>query len=176
MWNADVTQPVGFGIFDPQGSNYNATGFGLQPQYIGNVVLGPTQIASPTNQTLPSLTGTGAGSNPYDISGFGGLPQSVFNTTPDNNASKPFNSQTDCSWWDIKCQWKGAPTWLGGQGLEPYGLAGVPSGGTGSGATGWLESYFIRFAIIILGFIFVAAGLFMFQGKNIVVETAKAIK
>lgn len=40
LWVSEVTQPVTTGTFDPVADNYNAAGYGIQPQFMGSQIIG----------------------------------------------------------------------------------------------------------------------------------------
>lgn len=80
MWNADVTQPVGFGVFDPQGANYNASGYGLPAQF--SQPFSPSATPNISGSTLSPSTVVGS---PLAQTS---LPQS-FGSTPTQQASTP---------------------------------------------------------------------------------------
>lgn len=67
---------------------------------------------------------------------------------------------------------KGGASGASGAGVAP-GAAGAPSGGAGAApvnptAVDWIADYFLRAVVIILGFIFVGAGLGMFRAPAII--------
>lgn len=164
MWNADVTQPVGFGVFDPQGSNYNAAGFGLTPQFSAGTfdppasVTQPTPIAQQTGgyQALPSFL-------PSNIGGSASV-------APTGGSNQPM-TQADCAWYDFACKYQNfqMPSFQS----VTQGMMNGPGGAPDSGSSilssitdisqSDVEKYFVRAVVIILGFIFVAAGLYMFK-------------
>lgn len=98
--------------------------------------------------------------------------QTISVSAPASPASPAAPASKNCAWYDVLCHGSNVASSVGG--LVSNGVSTV----TGA-ISGTIEGYFIRAIIVILGFIFVAVGLAMFNPKatvNIATTAAKVIK
>lgn len=151
LW-APTDQALASGTFDPQGSNYVAP---FNSATLGPVQSDPASGVSDNPYYVPSFPGTSTSLDNYTAgmpggSGIGSVPPGL-----QGRSFVPGSSgyQTNTTGGDL-----GLP----GNVLSSLGMTqGTAQTLTGGSAD--IASYFNRGVVIILGFIFVAAGLWMFS-------------
>ena len=146
QWHA-VTKALSSGEFDPQGANNS---YAYTQGFQAPSLTPQGQNLSWNNLQMPSLSGIDAssftGKSSGSIAGAGATGNVASNGAPTFALGTPSNAQA---------------------GAQPQASSGIASGS--------IADYFLRFVIIVLGFIFVAVGLNMFR-PGIVPNPAKLVR
>jgi hypothetical protein len=175
----DTNNPTAYNFGDTGygGTGYSATTGDTSSMWGGNLTFGQSQGFGGTG--VSDVAGTNTATPSGDFSGAGSSVGDAASNPMGDISGANANTATDLAGGTNPL---GVDTATGLMGSVINGLASTSSSGGGS-FFAWLGDWAIRGTVIFLGFIFIAAGLFLLKGNSILIPelgvakaAAKAIK